>query len=128
MPESKKVSLKEAREAGGTKYKAKIKKIIEDYQNLPEEKKHQLHIYYGFGKGKTTAAIGLAVRALGAGKKVAILEFDKGYDEEKEHYSEHNTLRKLSEAGLPLKVYLTGCERMNPDGTFRFKNADEDFK
>jgi len=128
MPESKKVTLKEAREAGGAKYKAKIKKIIEAYHSLPEEKKHQLHIYYGFGKGKTTAAIGLAVRALGAEKKVAIIEFDKGYDEEKEHYSEHNTLRKLVESGLPLKVFRTGCERMNPDGTFRFKNADEDFK
>ncbi len=128
MPEVKKTSLKEAKEAGGSKYKAKIKKIIEDYQKLPEEKKHQLHIYYGFGKGKTTASIGLAVRALGAGKKVVIVEFDKGYDEKKEHYSEHNTLKKLVQTGLPLTVYRTGCERMNEDGTFRFKNAEEDFK
>ena len=128
MAEVKKISLKEAKEAGGTKYKAKIKKIIEDYQRLPEEKKHQLHIYYGFGKGKTTAAIGLAVRALGAKKIVAIVEFDKGYDEKTEHYSEHNTLKMLVNAGLPLEVHRTGCERMNEDGTFRFKNADEDFK
>jgi len=124
----KKISIKEASEAGGKKYKEKIKKIIADYKKLPDEKKHQIHVYYGYGKGKTTAAIGLAVRALGAGKRVAIVEFDKGYDEETEHYSEHVTLKKLKELNLPLEVYRTGCERMNKDGTFRFKNADEDFK
>ena len=31
-----------------------------------------IHIYCGDGKGKTTAAVGLAVRAAGAGKKVLI--------------------------------------------------------
>ncbi len=128
MSKVKKITVKEAENAGGKKYREKIKKIIEEYQKLPDEKKHQLHIYYGYGKGKTTAAIGLAVRALGAGKKVAIVEFDKGYNKETEHYSEHITLRKLKKTGLPLEVYRTGCERMNKDGTFRFKNADEDFK
>lgn len=128
MAAKKKISLKEAKEAGGKKYKEKIRKIIDAYQKLPDEKKHQIHVYYGYGKGKTTAAIGLAVRALGAGKKVAIVEFDKGYDEEKDHYSEHVTLRRLKKSGLPLGVYRSGCERMNEDGTFRFKNAEEDFK
>jgi len=36
-----------------------------------------IHIYCGDGKGKTTAAIGLAVRAAGAGKKVLIARFLK---------------------------------------------------
>ena len=36
-----------------------------------------VHIYCGDGKGKTTAAIGLAVRAAGAGKKVLIARFLK---------------------------------------------------
>lgn len=36
-----------------------------------------LHIYYGNGKGKTTAAIGLAVRASGACLKTAIFQFLK---------------------------------------------------
>ena len=36
-----------------------------------------IHIYCGDGKGKTTAAVGLAVRASGAGKKVLFSQFLK---------------------------------------------------
>lgn len=37
-----------------------------------------LHIYCGEGKGKTTAALGLALRASGSGMKVCFLQLMKG--------------------------------------------------
>lgn len=39
-----------------------------------------IHIYYGDGKGKTTAAIGLTVRAAGEGFHVWFCQFMKGND------------------------------------------------
>lgn len=85
----------------------------------------RIQVYTGDGKGKTTAAIGLAVRAAGAGGRVAIVQFDKGYDPARgEHYHERVLLRTLPQ----IELYPFGCERMMPDGTFRFKNQPEDFE
>lgn len=53
--------------------------------------KGKIQVYTGDGKGKTTAAIGLAIRALGAGKKVLFLQFMKS-----KAYSEHNILEDIS--------------------------------
>jgi len=114
--------------SGGNKHKEKMLKTIEQYKNLKEEDKNCLHIYYGYGKGKTTCAIGLAVRALGASKRVVIIQFDKGYDGTNEHYSERNIIRKLKDLNYNIKLFPTGCERMNSDGTFRFKNKEEDYE
>ncbi|RJQ31428.1 cob(I)yrinic acid a,c-diamide adenosyltransferase [Candidatus Parcubacteria bacterium] len=50
----------------------------------------KIHIYTGNGKGKTTAALGLALRSQGAGLKVIVLQFLK-----KGNYSELKPLKKL---------------------------------
>ena len=41
-------------------------------------KRGQIHVYTGDGKGKTTAALGLALRSIGQGNKVFIIQFMKG--------------------------------------------------
>lgn len=55
-------------------------------------KKGYVQVYTGNGKGKTTAALGLALRAYGAGLSVFIGQFTKG-----QKYSEINALEKLSD-------------------------------
>lgn len=50
-----------------------------------------VQVYTGDGKGKTTAAIGLAIRALGSGKRVLFLQFMKDMA-----YSEHAILKSIS--------------------------------
>lgn len=52
-----------------------------------------IHIYTGDGKGKTTAAIGLATRALGCGLQVCYVSFHK--KPEQYGYTEMDSLRKL---------------------------------
>jgi cob(I)alamin adenosyltransferase len=53
--------------------------------------KGYVHIYTGPGKGKTTAALGLGLRAVGAGLKVHIVQFMKG-----RRYSEIDAIEKIS--------------------------------
>lgn len=62
---------------------------------LNEEDASLIHIYYGDGKGKTTAAFGLALRAAGADFTVIIAQFLKGRE-----VSEHLSLKKLDNVTL----------------------------
>jgi cob(I)alamin adenosyltransferase len=45
---------------------------------VEKNSKGLVHVYTGDGKGKTTAALGLAMRAAGQGMKVAFIQFLKG--------------------------------------------------
>ena len=75
-----------------------------------------IQIYTGNGKGKTTASLGLALRALGRGWKVLIVLFTKGGND----YGELFTFREFSpkikkhvkiiQAGLDRIVYSNNIE------------------
>ncbi|MFW6147453.1 MAG: cob(I)yrinic acid a,c-diamide adenosyltransferase [Thermodesulfobacteriota bacterium] len=65
-----------------------------------------IHIYTGRGKGKTTASLGLAMRAVGHDLKVAMVHFMKIWD-----YGEVPSLKKL---GIDLFRYGT-TELIDPD-------------
>ena len=64
--------------------------------------KGYVQVYTGDGKGKTTAALGLAVRAVGAGLKVYFGQFMKKYD-----YSEIQGVARLGDQ-VTLIQYGTG--------------------
>jgi cob(I)alamin adenosyltransferase len=75
----------------------------------------------GKGKGKTTSAIGTAVRGLGWGKKVSMVFFDKGGS----HYGEQNVFDFLQPK---METYRFGLERFDESKqTFRFENGPGDF-
>ena len=65
--------------------------------------KGYIQVYTGSGKGKTTAALGLALRAAGAGFRVYIAQFVKGMK-----YSELDILPRLSDY-ITLKQYGRDC-------------------
>lgn len=65
--------------------------------------KGYIHIYSGNGKGKTTAAFGLALRAVGAGKRIYIAQFVKG-----KPYSEIDAVSLFLPA-IKITQYGLGC-------------------
>lgn len=66
------------------------------------KKKGYIHLYTGDGKGKTTAALGLALRAHGAGMTVLFVQFLKKGD-----FSEIKALSLLG-PGICVEQYGTG--------------------
>ncbi len=77
-----------------------------------------IHIYYGCGKGKTTAALGAGMRAFGAGMSVALVQLLKD--------------NKSSEiSAVPFKVFnAPDCVKFNPGEEYMpcVKNACEFIK
>ena len=78
-------------------------------------KKGYVQVYTGDGKGKTTAAFGLALRATGYDLQVFIAQFIKG-----RRYSEIKSLEKLKD-NITVKQYGRGF-------FIRKKPCDEDIK
>ena len=80
-----------------------------------------IQVYTGNGKGKTTASLGLAMRALGRCWKVLIIMFTKGGD----NYGELNSFRELSqEISNNLKIVQAGLDRI----IYKNNQSDEDIK
>lgn len=81
-----------------------------------------LLIITGNGKGKTTSALGTALRAAGWGNKVGIAFFDKGGS----HYGEQNILDFLQEK---IDNWRFGLQRFDEASRkFRFENTPEDLQ
>lgn len=74
-----------------------------------------LHIYHGDGKGKTTAAVGLAVRGAGAGLNVLFMQFLKNGTS-----SEIGVLKDVSGINV---VYCKECSKFTFNMNDEEKNA-----
>lgn len=71
-----------------------------------------IQVYTGNGKGKTTAALGLAFRALGRGLKVFMVQFMKGGGP----YGEHAAAERFSPEFTIVQIGRPGwVNRENPD-------------
>lgn len=64
----------------------------------------RIQVYTGNGKGKTTAAFGLALRAAGRGYRTYIAQFVKGM-----HYAELDSIEKFLSEFITIKQYGRGC-------------------
>lgn len=83
-------------------------------------KKGFVQIYTGNGKGKTTAAFGLALRAAGAGLKIYILQFLKSRS-----YGEIKTLKKVK--NIKIERCGRGCLIRKKPGKIDIECANKGF-
>lgn len=77
---------------------------------MTKNNKGLIHVYTGDGKGKTTCAVGLALRALGHNKKVVYTHFHK--EPEKYGYAE---IAMLEKNGATVFGFANGCPMFNKD-------------
>ncbi len=81
-----------------------------------------IQVYTGDGKGKTTASLGLSMRALGRGWNVLIILFTKGGDD----YGELYSFRKLSKNLMNrLEIVQAGLDRIVYSDNVNQKDRDE---
>ena len=83
---------------------------------LPEDRKGLIIIHTGPGKGKTTAALGTALRAVGQGLKVLMVQFIKG----SWHYGELDAAKMLGDERLKILpmgrgFVKVGTEKPDPE-------------
>lgn len=88
--------------------------------NLPEAMRDQktkglVIVYTGDGKGKTTAALGVALRAAGHGKRTLIIQFIKSFKD----YGELKFVKKY-DCGIEIKTLGKGYVKIKGD-RFPFK-------
>lgn len=74
----------------------------------PTLSKGLIQVYTGNGKGKSTSAFGQAIRAMGQGFKVYVVQFMKGND----YYGELKALKQLF-PNITIKQFGRGC--CNPE-------------
>lgn len=89
--------------------------MFEDYQTKPSV----VVVFTGEGKGKTSAALGLMVRALGAGQKVAFIQFIKNWA-----VSEHNFIEKIMSLYKNDLFFYKGGQGFVNAGDLSAKNID----
>lgn len=67
----------------------------------PQHKKGLVQVYFGRGKGKTTATLGLAFRAAGRGFRVHMIQFMKGFEYGELHAAKQSELFEITQFGRP---------------------------
>jgi cob(I)alamin adenosyltransferase len=83
---------------------------ISSLQPVKKKAKGLVIVHTGDGKGKTTAALGIALRAAGHGMKTLIIQFIKSY----KRYGELKFVRKYN-CGIQIKTMGKGYVKMKGD-------------